>query len=257
MSNSIVSINEQIFDDFCLGTLSPYENFMMALKSKETKRQYPKLLKMFLDCIKLDGYLSFDKRVDLLYEKSITEKNWLATNTFIYILFHEKRVERKEIVAGTLKNHVKIIRVFCRMNDIENLVPWNKIKITMPKVKQFADDRSPILEEIRKLVEFNDPRIKSLIYLMSSSGIRLGAIDYLRWKDVVSIYDEDDYTKVIAAKLIVYPGEPEQYYTFISPEAYSSLLNWMEFRESHGEIITGDSWVFRNLWETRIYDFLN
>ncbi len=86
---------------------------------------------------------------------------------------------------------------------------------------------------------------------MSSSGIRLGAIDYLRWKDIVPIYDEDESTRVIAAKLIVYPGEPEQYYTFISPEAYSSLICWMNFRKSHGEMITGDSWVFRNLWETR------
>lgn len=255
MSDFNTSMSEQVFNDYCLGTLSPYENFMMALKSKETKRQYPKLLKIFLDHIRLEASLSFEERVNLLYEKSTTETNWLATNTFRYILFHEKRVERKEIVAGTLKNHVKVIRVFCRMNDIENLVPWNKIKITMPKVKQFADDRSPTIEEIRKLVEFSDPRIKPLVYLMSSSGIRLGAIDYLRWKDIVPLYDEDDYTKdytkVIAAKLIVYPGEPEQYYTFISPEAYSSLLNWMNFRESHGEMVTGDSWVFRNMWEMR------
>lgn len=31
---------KQVFNDYCLGTLSPYENFMMALKSKETKRQH-------------------------------------------------------------------------------------------------------------------------------------------------------------------------------------------------------------------------
>ena len=78
MSDSIISINEQIFNDYCLGTLSPYENFMMALKSKETKRQYPKLLKMFLDFMKLDDSLTFENRVNLLFEKSITEKNWLA-----------------------------------------------------------------------------------------------------------------------------------------------------------------------------------
>lgn len=251
MFSSNASINEQIFNDYYLGNFSPYENFVMALKSPETKRQYPKLLKMFLDHIRLDISLSFEERVNLLYEKSTTETNWLATNTFRYILFHKNRVERKEIVAGTLKNHVKVIKLFCRMNDIEHLVPWNKLKIAMPKVRQFADDRSPTIEEIRKLVEFNDPRIKPLVYLMSSSGIRLGAINYLRWKDILPIHDEDDSTKVIAAKLIVYPGEPEQYYTFISPEAYLSLLNWMNFRESHGEMVTGESWVFRNMWETR------
>ena len=68
---------------------------------------------------------------------------------------------------------------------------------------------------------------------------------------MIPITDEDDNSKIVAAKLIVYPGEPEQYYTYITPEAYSSLLNWMNFRESHGEIVTGESWVFRNIWETR------
>jgi hypothetical protein len=117
-------------------------------------------------------------------------------------LFHEKRVERKEIVEGTLKNHVKMIGLFCRMNDIKNLITWNKIKITMPMVKQFADDLSPTIDEIRKLVEFNDSRIKPLVYLMSSSGIRLGALDYLKWKHIIPITDEGDHSKVIAAKLI-------------------------------------------------------
>lgn len=73
----------------------------------------------------------------------------------------------------------------------------------MPKVKQFADDRSPAIEEIRKLLEFPDPRIKPLVYLMSSSGIRLDALDYLRWKRVVPIYDEDNHSKIITTKLIV------------------------------------------------------
>jgi len=73
----------------------------------------------------------------------------------------------------------------------------------MPKVKQFADDRSPAIEEIRKLLEFPDPRIKPLVYLMSSSGIRLDALDYLRWKRVVPIYDGDNQSKIITTKLIV------------------------------------------------------
>ena len=84
------TFSEQIFNDYCLGNLSPYENFMMALKSKETRRQSPKLLKMFLDHIKLNISLTFEERVNSLYENSVTEKNWLATNTFRYILFHEK-----------------------------------------------------------------------------------------------------------------------------------------------------------------------
>jgi hypothetical protein len=34
----------------------------------------------------------------------------------------------------------------------------------------------------------------------------------------------------------------------MTPEAYSSIKEWMDFRESHGEKITSDSWIMRDLW---------
>jgi hypothetical protein len=56
------------------------------------------------------------------------------------------------------------------------------------------------LEEIRKLVEYPDRRIKPIIYTMCSSGIRLGAWDYLRWKAVSPRTNEKG--EIIAAKLV-------------------------------------------------------
>ena len=51
------------------------------------------------------------------------------------------------------------------------------------------------------------------------------------------------------SKLIVYPDEPEQYFTFMTPEAYRAAKEWMDFRASFGEEITGESWVLRNTWQ--------
>jgi hypothetical protein len=88
---------------------------------------------------------------------------------------------------------------------------------------------------------------------MVSSGIRIGAWDYLQWKHVIPMTNTSG--EIIAAKLIVYAGDREQYYTFITPEAYSSLKEWMNFRGSYGEKITEESWLMRDIWQTTNIDY--
>jgi len=75
--------------------------------------------------------------------------------------------------------------------------------------------------------------------------MRIGAWDYLKWKHVTPLIDDDG--EVIAAKLIVYAEEPEQCYSFITPSAYRSLKEWMEFRHSDVEEISKESWLIRDL----------
>jgi hypothetical protein len=82
-------------------------------------------------------------------------------------------VEREEITAATLYNFVKAIKLFCEMSDIP--ISWKRITRGLPKVRRFADDRAPTLEELRRLIEYPDGRLKPIIYTMASSGIRLGA----------------------------------------------------------------------------------
>jgi integrase len=132
------------------------------------------------------------------------------------------------------------------MNDI--VLNWKKISRGLPAGRRAANDRAPTIEEVKKLVEYPDRRIRPIVYTMASSGIRIGAWDYLQWKHVKPI--SNDEGKIIAAKLVVYSGDREEYYCFITPEAYASLKEWMDFRASYGEKITGESWVMRDLWQT-------
>ena len=135
------------------------------------------------------------------------------------------------------------------MNNLT--INWRRISKGLPKARNASNDRAPTIEEIRKLVEYPDRRIKPIVYAMASGGFRLGGWDYLQWKHVSPINSENAKdSEVIAAKLIIYADEPEEYYTFITPEAYYALKNWMDFRASYGEKITGESWLMRDLWQT-------
>jgi hypothetical protein len=84
---------------------------------------------------------------------------------------------------------------------------------------------------------------------MASSGIRIGAWDYLQWGHIRPI---EKNGKIVAAKMIVYSGEDEEYFTFMSSSAWHELKKWMEYRQSSGEWISDSSWVMRDLWDTRV-----
>jgi len=130
------------------------------------------------------------------------------------------------------------------MNDIH--VKWKKITTGLPKERKYAEDRAPTIDEIQKLIEYPDRRIKAIIFTMISSGIRLGAWDDLKYKHIKPIIQNGN---IVAAKIIVYAGSDEQYYSFISAEAYQALDEWMDFRKKSGEKIIDESWLMRNLWD--------
>jgi len=49
-----------------------------------------------------------------------------------------------------------------------------------------------LIEEIQKIIEYPDRRIKPLILCMVSGGFRLGAWDYLKWKHVIPLKNKED-----------------------------------------------------------------
>lgn len=230
----------------------PVSYAFMYCNSPSTKKQYPQRLKQFFDYIDLEGTdIEEQGRAFLELAKRDGGQQWVQEQILFYLEHHKQRVKapKREISAGTLRNYLQPIKTFYD-SYMEILPPinWKRIIKSMPRARTFSNDRIPIVQEIRKLCEYPDRRIKPIIYTMCSSGIRVGAWEFLRWKHVIPIFDDKIPGKVIAAKLIVYAGEPEEYETFCTPEAYHSLKDWMDFRGRFGEHITGDSWVMRQLF---------
>jgi hypothetical protein len=230
---------------FILKERDALATFMYGLRAPDTRRQYPRRFQYFLDFIRIPGTLEEQAKQFVL--KARENQVWAQESLMSFIEFQKERVRRAEISESTITNYYKATKLFCVMNDI--VLNWKKISRGLPSGRRAANDRAPTLEEIQRLVEYPDRRIKPIIYTLVSSGIRIGAWDYLQWKHISPI-SNNTTGEIIAAKILVYPGDREEYYTFITPEAYNELKEWMDFRAGYGEKISGESWVMRDLWQT-------
>ena len=229
----------------------PYESFLYALKAPETKRQYPKRLKVVFEYLVSINELKETKLENQCKEvvsKTLENHHWLTSSLMKFIMFQKERIKNKEIVAITAHNYIRSFKLFIDMNFDMSPINWKKITRGLPTGREIANDRAPTIEEIQKIIEYPDRRIKPLILCMVSGGFRLGAWDYLKWKHVIPMKNKEG--EITAAKLIIYAGEPDEYYCFLTPEAYNSVKNWIEYRSEAGEEITDESWLMRNMWQT-------
>jgi len=218
------------------------------LGSPESIRQYPQRLKTFFDFLKIKGDIK-EQATSFVEKYKRDKKGELEKQLIMFARYQKERVNNKEISPSTVPNYFKAIKLFCQANRLSNVVEWKLVSKGIPRGLKSADDRAPTLEEIQKLLEFPDRRIGPLVLTLVSSGIRIGAFETLKWKHITPIYSKDK-NELVAAKILVYPGDREQYCSFLTPEAYTSLDEWMKYRSKCGEEITKESFVMRDIWQT-------
>jgi hypothetical protein len=127
--------------------------------------------------------------------KATSDSGWAFSTILGFLEQQIARVNNREITGATVRNYVKAIKLICEMADIP--IQWKKLTRGLPRAKSYADDRIPSMEELRRLLEYPERRIKSLVCTMASSGIRIGAWDYLRWGNIQPIEREG---KIVAAQ---------------------------------------------------------
>jgi hypothetical protein len=103
----------------------PYESFLYALKASETKRQYPKRLKVIFDYLGSINELKetkLENQCKEVFSKTLQNPHWLTSCLMRFIIFQNERIQRKEIVAITSYNYIRSLKLFIDMNfDMQKL----------------------------------------------------------------------------------------------------------------------------------------
>src|ERR671918_3204314 len=204
-------------------TTSKYDNFVNSINSEQTKEQYEYSLAQFLRHyqIDLDSFLRLPQQ-----EISDYIVNYLVS----------KRVSKQyKIVIFSAIKHA------CVMNDI--ILNWSKMKKFIRTENRDnsinGKDRGYTHEEIQKILEFSDQRLKTAFLVLASTGMRIGALSTIKIGDLEKI---DELYKVT-----VYAGDKEEYLTFCTPECAKEIDAYLEYRKRRGETITHPLTFLQNI----------
>ena len=119
-----------------------------------------------------------------------------------------------------------LTRQFNRIIQILHDDELHKSGMTVEEILNVLHNEGSV-EEIHKMIECcTDITDKVIILMFSSAGFRLESWDYFCWKDV--IFFKDKTQQYTGAALRVYRGDPEEYWTFITPEACYALTLYKE-----------------------------
>ena len=126
--------------------ITPYENYISAIRDPQTKRRYQGQLEMFINP-NYEWNLSQQKRV-LLSNKELAK----LVNGFVnlvkkdpntgrnkirrYVMQIKKDVENKKLNANTSHNRLKPIKMMLRANEID--FSWYLIDKMMPKEYEYS-----------------------------------------------------------------------------------------------------------------------
>ena len=208
-----------------------YRNFIDSINSEVTRHYYQRNFTYFMAFCKIADY---DEMLSLANKPLVLEG--IIRDYLVHL-----RNERK-LSPGTVSTYTAPIIHFYEMNDV--MIKWKKLKKFKAKHYNVIEDKPYTREQIKTLVDAATLRDKCIILLMSSAGLRRGAIQYLRIRDLQKI---DKYNLY---KINVYKNEQESYITYCTPECARYIDQYLEWRQRLGERLQSNSPILRVEFDT-------
>jgi len=197
--------------------------FEQSIKSKHTLKNYTDHLERFLDFTKLKDY-------DSLVIMPKDDIQMLVEEYVVYL--------KKTLSPNSVPTMMTGIKHFFIMNRISLF--WELIQKMYPDKIKRSGFKAWETKQIREMLESTtSKRSKALIHFLASTGSRIGVFDYdLTMKRLMNLGDG-------CKAVLIYAGETDEYWSFLTPEASSALESYFEERKSDGETLSPDSPVFR------------
>jgi integrase len=198
-------------------------NFINSISSKATKKLYE---------FCFNKYREFTK--DNLIDDHKTIENQIID--FIFSL------KKRGLSQRSVKSYFVAISHFYIMNDIVlNRKKINKFINTDERKK--SKNEAYTSEQIHKLLDICDERIKAIILIYTSSGIRLAALPALKIGDTRLIESSQLY------QITVYQGYKEEYITYCTPECTKAINSYLGYRQRCGEPLMADHPLIREQFD--------
>jgi integrase len=214
--------------------LTTFADLAASLKSPKTSEIYQYALQCYMSYRKVGSFTE-------LLELDKTPR--LIQSYIIEYLVYLKQVRN---TSWSFRNiQLAAIKHWYRMNDFEEL-NWFKISKYLGEHNKVVNDRGYKTEEIQQILLKADERMRVIILLLASTGIRVGAIPCLRLRALSKIEEYSLY------QITVYENTQEQYIAFCTPECAAAIGSYLSYRERYGEKLKPDTPLIRE--QFNIYD---
>ncbi len=147
-------------------------------------------------------------------------------------------MRNEKLSNSSIKGRMAPIISFLELNDI--LVNKKKIKRFYGEEKKTVRDEAYTTKDIQTMLSQAKLRVKVMILVYSSTGIRRNALLDLQLKHLTKILEYGIY------KVVVYENSKEEYITFTTKETADMIDLYLKHREQSGEILSKQSYLVRN-----------
>ena len=225
-----------------------HNNFIYSFKTEVTRKNSMSILKYYMNFL---GVTSLKELVENKPQQIIESD----IRAYLVYLRNEKKIS-----YGATVLYLSVIKKFYTVNT-DLPVRWKLINMYLGNDDTDDDeynddtdlynggenqDRPYTKEEIKQM--FNaaqDIRVKLVISLMSSTGVRNSVVNSLKLCDLKKIEKYNIY-KITAYR----KSKKYRYNTFTTPETAALIDSYLDYRKNHGEDLKGNSPLIREQFST-------